>query len=261
VPIQQKIANSYSQTFKSGRTQPGVFLCSDDVHTTCEPYVVKFRSRVNGNNTGLFFEIMATQLANHFLIYTPKCAIIEICSDLVHSITNDQDLHDRMKNSVGLNFGSKLLTGGVSTWISFAGMTAEQIEQITKIYLFDALIENPDRRKDKPNLLIKEGKLYVIDHESAFAFYYAIGGKADYSFLRRHLFYDLLRNKYKDDKLDYIPFFEKLNLLSDELIEEMSDGIPEEWKRNPLSKVIDHLKRVRDNQDNFIKEINGEFYL
>ena len=36
------------------------------------------------------------------------------------------------------------------------------------------MIQNPDRRQDKPNLLRKGDELAIFDHEMAFSFLYAL---------------------------------------------------------------------------------------
>lgn len=57
---------------------------------------------------------------------------------------------------------------------------------------FDTLIDNADRRREKPNLLWRGQDLVVIDHELAFAFSRLIGTPADpfsdttLAFLRDH---------------------------------------------------------------------------
>ncbi len=53
-----------------------------------------------------------------------------------------------------------------------AKVTCKQLA--CEIFAFDALIQNPDRRMDKPNILWKGEELYIIDHEKGFSFVYAL---------------------------------------------------------------------------------------
>jgi len=48
------------------------------------------------------------------------------------------------------------------------------MQDTTEIFAFDLMVQNPDRRKGKPNLLRKGDELAIFDHEMAFSFLYAL---------------------------------------------------------------------------------------
>jgi hypothetical protein len=75
------------------------------------------------------------------------------------------------------------------------------MQDAADIFAFDLIIQNPDRRKDKPNLLRKGDELFIIDHEMAFSFLYALTpdeypwlGKG-MNYVKEHIFYSGLKGR------------------------------------------------------------------
>ena len=106
----------------------------------------------------------------------------------------------KVRKSVGLNFGCELLTG-VSTWLVGRTIPEAMWESAVHVFAFDALIQNPDRRYDNPNLLTRADDMFVYDHEAAFSFLLDVRPSSTpwmldrEAYLREHVFFKRLRSK------------------------------------------------------------------
>ena len=163
------IATSYQKSFEAGRTAPGVFICEDANGNSVGEFVVKLRHNVEAGNSAMLRELVANLLADELGLVVPEPAIIRLEADLAGSIVHEP-VAESVRGSIGLNFGSKNLTGGYVTWPNNKPIPPLLKEAATDVFTFDALIHNPDRRRDNPNILWKGDQIALIDHESAFAF-------------------------------------------------------------------------------------------
>ena len=108
-----------------------------------------------------------------------------------------------------------------------------------EIIAFDVVIDNADRRREKPNLLWKDDEMFVFDHEVAFAFTRLIGmppfpfDSNGVQFLRDHPLYSGLRGQ----AIDLTRFIGELESVRDEEIVELCQGVPPEFGTLHLEKI------------------------
>lgn len=249
-------AASLQKVLYSGRTQPCIFFCEDTDGLINGEYVVKLKAGLESGATGLSSELIASQLASLLDVPTPEAAIIDIDPAMAEAIP-DSELARRIRECSGLNFGSRVVTGGFETWPVGKAVPSGLKALAGEIFAFDALIQNPDRRPDKPNILWKGDELYVIDHEMGFSFIYAISPSAkpwqvsQLAFMKSHLFYGSLRGS--EIKLDR--FAGALELLSDETLETMARNVPETWQTGALEKIMDHVRANVQHVNGFVDEV------
>jgi len=161
-------AASYQTSFSSGRTVPHVFKCEAFDGEDVGEYVVKMRNSIETHDAGLLREMLGNLLGHELGLTTAEPAIIKIDPELADAITQ-RAVAEVVRNSPGLNYGSKNLTGGYTAWPVGKILPQSMINNAADIFVFDALIQNPDRRVGKPNLLWKDDQLVIIDHEMAFS--------------------------------------------------------------------------------------------
>lgn len=247
-------ASSFQKQLETGRTKPCLFIC-DDNETEGE-YVVKLKASLESAETGLVAELMASQLAVFLDLPTPEPAIIRV-DPAIAEVINDSELANKLKKSAGLNFGSKLVTGGFKTWPVGEAVPMFLKSLACEIFAFDAFIQNPDRRAQKPNILWKGEELLIIDHEMAFSFVYDICPPknpwqvTDLDFLRKHLFYHNLKNQ----PINLDRFAGALETLSEKKLNNMTSNLPEEWHNDKISVIINHIGEVVNHLNNFIDEV------
>lgn len=236
----------FETAFETGTTKPCVFQCEDADSKPAGEYVTKLRSTVRSNEIGLQYEFIAWHLAEYFEVPHLTAALVEIDQELADSI-QDKVINERVKKSVGLNFGTKFVPG-FNTWV--AGDTIPPSLQKTafEIVAFDAVIENPDRRIDKSNLLFKGEELLVLDHELAFAFVLTIGldlkkwDQKRLEFLRNHPLHAGLKSRTPD----LADFEIKLKKLNNKTIQGICDAVPAAFG-TINEKIPAHLNAAREN--------------
>jgi hypothetical protein len=206
-------------------------------------------------------ELFASRLASHFGILVPEPALVEISpsfSDLVAQ--RQSSIADGIRNSVGLNFGSKLLLG-VTTWPVDKAVPDSMRQGALNVFAFDALIQNPDRRFNNPNVLVGGDDIYVCDHESAFSFLLAIvPNRKPWTLdgedhLDTHVFFRGLRGRALDgvDLSDFIP---RLKSLTDDVFRRITSDIPEHWKEKGSVGIVSHLRKLCAHADDFAVALN-----
>jgi hypothetical protein len=254
--IPQLSANSFVRCLESGKTRPCLFFCGSDAEDINGAYVVKLKSSVEGKETGLAFELIASELAHLLGLPTPEPAIIEITPAL-GAIMDDSEFVLRIGANAGLNFGSKFMAGGFMKWAVGMGIPTNLVQLAIEIFAFDAMIQNPDRRAEKPNVLWKDEELYMIDHEMSFSFVYDIFPSptpwkiAGLNFLKNHLFYHGLQQK----TVNLDRFAGVLEALSDDNLGAVLSNIPREWDNDKIPRVAEHIKEVVNHSNEFIDEI------
>lgn len=244
-------AIEYRRELPTGTTKPCVFLCESPTGDT-EEYVTKMRHGVR--QFGLAYECIAFHLAVHFGIDCPPAALVRLSLDLAVAQKQDPALCDRIIRSVGLNFGSAFLPG-YATWLPSRRVSAGFRKQAAEIIAFDALVDNADRRIDKPNLLTGPLRTVVIDHELIFSFLRLVGNAGPWfqrlHFLLRHPLYEGL----KGQELNLAGFHERLAALTDETIDDICLSVPAEFDLEQRDRISDYLKTVRSEADTFIRGI------
>jgi hypothetical protein len=135
----------------SGRTKPCLALCANDNGGICET-VIKWRGGSEMNERGLICELMTALLANDLDLPVPEPFIVEVAPNFMVG-ESKSELANIAKKSAGLNFGCKKLPSGVNTWPKDKPISASLRPLAAEIFAFDVLTQNPDRRRDSPNLL------------------------------------------------------------------------------------------------------------
>jgi hypothetical protein len=241
----------------TGRTGPAIFGCEDPLGTLPGEYVVKLRGGMDLREGGLMRELIAAKLAAHFRIRSPEPALVTIDKDLADLVGGVEPSHAaKMRDSVGLNFGTQLLTG-VVTWPVDKSIPEPMQQSAVEIFALDALIQNPDRRYDNPNLFAEGDTFLVYDHETAFSFLLELFPSPkpwnldQQVYLRDHVFYRQL----KPQMIDLTRFVAVLNGLSDAMLDGIMADVPSEWKNDNVARIQEHLRRMREHAEEFADQV------
>jgi hypothetical protein len=252
-------ATSFQRSFDTGTTKPAVFVCEDERGNSVGEYVVKTSDNAHGFGTGaLLREIVGSCIATELDLNTPEPAIIVIEEGLSSAIS-EPPVAETIRKSVGKNFGSRYLSGGYIAWPNDGPIVPDLRSQTTDIFVFDTLIQNPDRRRGKPNLLWKDNELVVIDHEMAFAFLIPMLIAVDdhqwltkfQPYLRDHIFYRHLCHTKVD--LDRISL--AVEDINNDFWVHLESIIPDEWKGEELTGIRRHVESIQQHLDEFMDDI------
>src|ERR1700722_11165674 len=108
------IAAQFHRTMETGRTSPILCGCEDQSGNNVGDYVVKLSGCMERRGQATLSELFASRLASHFGILIPGPALVEINSSFADLVANRQvSIARGIRDSVGLNFGSRALIGGV----------------------------------------------------------------------------------------------------------------------------------------------------
>ena len=140
--IPRLTAIQFERFMTSGRTSPALCGCEDQAGTMVGEYVVKLRGAIG--ESGLLNELFAARLSGHFGLASPEPALIAIDQALVDLVANTQPSQAaRIRGSVGLNFGTKVLTGA-PIWPVDKSIPEAMWQAAVDIFAFDARLQNPD---------------------------------------------------------------------------------------------------------------------
>ena len=130
--------------------------------------VVKLRGTAEGLRP-LVAEIVVGAVADALGLSTPERVLVELPP---HVLSDDphEELRDLLDRSPGSNLGFRYLEG-------FRNVTSADAQRIdpelaATIVWLDAFVQNPDRTERNTNLMIKAGRVWLIDHGAALTFHH-----------------------------------------------------------------------------------------
>jgi len=263
-------ADAYMSRMLSGRNKPLVLRCfgskrhvyGDPCDVGCETgeFVVKICPFEEMTFRGRQCEFVTALLAQAMHIPVADPAVVMIPT--VHLIPEPYRVEFDSRRP--RHFGSRLCDHGQHAASDYY-VGEQMISQAADVYLFDMLVQNPDRRPEHPNLLADARGFTLYDHE--LAFYPVLGDSystrdpwqlRDCYFATGHLFYKHLRGKVTPLIVD--EFLGRLTSISDDVLSAVSRAVPTVWVSTDLNRVLAHVRAVRDNTQTFREEILRVLY-
>ncbi|EPG74271.1 hypothetical protein LEP1GSC058_3811 [Leptospira fainei serovar Hurstbridge str. BUT 6] len=208
----------------------------------------EFFLKLSGAGQGygaLISEVISAGIADRLGLNVPNRAFIQVDGTLVNS-NEDPELTSLLNASAGLNLGFEYIPNSKI-------LPEDQIEKFEEdiaidIFWFDWLIENPDRTRNNPNILIRKEKYWLIDHGAALGFQYDFSNltedlpKRFWSRSKDHIFYERIHM----DSFERVHRENSKVLTLDEL-EIITWEVPAEFfkdRKNP--KSLNEINRKRE---------------
>ena len=252
-------ATEYARPATNGRTKPILLVGTDAAGEEFELYA-KLSARCEQGATHLEREAIAACLAGDLGLPVPQPFLVELPPAWVAALP-DSDLRAAMAASLPVAFGSRLVGPQFATWNAGFSLRPEMVATALGIFVFDAIIQNNDRREGNANCLVLGEHLRIIDHELAFAhrlmlFWqppWQLGALQALVNPGAHIFRDKLRRAV----LDYAPIRAAWAALSDERVEGYASSLPAEWSdaAADAAAAIRLIKDARDHIDGCLTEI------
>lgn len=235
-------------------------LCDAETASPKEVFC-KLSSGCDEGVTNLAREVIAVCLAADLGLPVPKPYLVEIPSTLADSVS-DAGLAQSLKTSSNVGFGSSRAGNQYNDWMTGSRITQSMLPTAMSVFVFDAIIENVDRRTANPNCLISGEQIRLIDHELAFpdnaiiigwAPPWVSGGLEWINDPEKHIFYKHL----KSSDLDFSVLLGLWSAISDARLRQYRDAIPPEWSTAlpAVDKGLDRIREARENINGVITEV------
>jgi hypothetical protein len=153
------------------------------------------------------------------------------------------------------------MTGQYAAWLAGNRLRAAVVPTAASILVFDAIIQNPDRRIENPNCLVKGDELRIFDHEMSFTHGLVIGWQPPWTLGSLNSFvtpgFHIFREPLRKRTIDFGPIRQAWTALSNERIEEYGAAVPAEWNdaRDVVTRALALIRDARDNIDGCLAEI------
>ena len=151
-------ATRYVTPLREGGSLPGLVEADDD-----GLYVLKFRAAGQGPKA-LVAELVAGELLRECGVPVPEIVFIDL-DPALGDAEPDPEIHDLIRASGGINVGLDFLPGAAA-FNPLVGPIPDP-DLAADIVWLDALLTNPDRTVQNPNMLGWHGRLWCIDHGAA----------------------------------------------------------------------------------------------
>ena len=252
-------AVEYVRPMESGRTSPLLVRCGRDDGSTIE-VVVKFSGFCDQHEDNLAMEAVAGCLAGDLKLPIPEPMLVVIPTEWI-AIVPDEERRKRVQASSRIAFGSKLVTGGYSIWTPDTRLTEAMVDTAAGVFAFDAIIQNPDRRAENPNCLVRGENIRIFDHELAFGHRLVLKwqppwAKDGLNWIEtkgRHIFRPELRRSL----IDYDGIKASWMTIADDRLAAYERSIPSEWgaAADRVKAALKLIREARVNVDACIAEI------
>jgi len=223
--LPRRTATRYVVPLREGGTLPAVVEVEDG-----SLWVVKFRGAGQGARA-LIAEILVGELAREAGLPVPELAVI-LVPEALGRFERDPEIQDLLKASRGVNVGIRYLEGAFNFEPRAAGDLISP-DLAARIVWFDAWVTNPDRTPRNPNLMIHDGRPWLIDHGAALYGHFnwqrvdAARTRAPFPHLERHV---LLGRASGLDEADR----ELATRLDEDAVTRAIGRIPDELLADPL---------------------------
>ena len=257
--LERAFPTEFSRPATSGRNKPAFLVC-DTKHGDSVEVVAKFSHPCDEGVTNLAREVIAACLAGDLGLPVPQPFLLDIRPEWVASITNEA-AKSAIQSSVPVAFGSKVAGPQFSVWNSGSNLRSGMIPIALGVFAFDAIIQNPDRRADNPNCLIRGDALRIFDHELAFSHEFVLrwtppwvlGGLQVFEKPGFHIF----RRQLRKEALDFEGLKEAWEQITDSRLKQYKAEIPVEWAsaKPAVASALNLIRDARDNIDACLTEI------
>lgn len=261
--LSEILAMEYQKTLGTGANKPLVISGVDLKTKIRQDFVLKYRGAERMDEAACGRELLTSFLASELDIHTPKPAVIRVTENFLstNSVKNHPEFGKIIK-SKGINFGSLYQKGNLPIE-QLQVLSPIQKEQAARIFFFDILLKNSDRRKEKPNMFVVNENIYAIDHELPYGFLATLSflmpdnpwelNDTDVNAGKNHFFYPLLHGK---KNIDYETVTQPFVTINETFWTKAYSLLPESWMSDSdFQRTKKHFTDIQSNFETFKSEI------
>jgi len=246
----------YHKKMSHGRNSPILISAISGANEVIQ-CVVKLPWKMQGFDypQPYLFEWLSSALANRLGIATPEPYEIELSPLFLDRLPVEFKSPTQKDQVV---FGSKMVGTPYTQPAKSDILNLVQLRSAASLLAFDLLIQNPDRRIERPNLFVCSEGFLAYDHELAFSFLFDFNFSEDNLVLfaqdecsgivKNHF----LRTFLKKRSLDIQKFQQELATISNQEIDDLLAVTPNCWKTGKTSSILNTLAGyLRQRRDSF----------
>ncbi len=248
----------FNGIISSGKSRPSRITGAS--HDKLVEVVAKFSAGCERGINALAMECVAACLAADLGLPVPKPYLVIVSPEWAAAI-EDASYRDLVQRSSAIGYGSTVVPSGFGVWHAGEQINETLLPVALAVFVFDAMISNPDRRPENPNCLAKGDDIRIIDHELAFSHTLVLGWKPPWKLGAlqhlespdRHIFTRGLKGR----EINFDVIKSSWRGISNERLKEYRATIPEGWEA--AIESVDHalalIREVRDNIDGCLGEV------
>ncbi len=249
----------FNENFSQSANKPVLLSGIDKLSHEKGDFVVKFRNAARMSPDASMRELVASFIAMQMDIPVVEPVIVEIIPSFV-DLLKGNDSWAVANRSLGYNYGSRYIREHTTLLLN-KGLNNHQLPFAQDIFAFDMFIQNPDRTKNKPNLLMEGNNMIILDHEIAFGFVFAPFITAnlwemkvdDKTWIRQHCLFPHIKGK----EYNFEGFSAKLDNLTKTFWDKAARLLPEEWRSDQFATIKNILSRICADRKHFISELKN----
>ncbi|MCH5239908.1 MAG: aminotransferase class I and II [Muribaculaceae bacterium] len=215
--LREERLTRYIEPLREGGSLPALAEAGDGFK-----YVVKLRGAGHGSKS-LIAELIGGMVAKAFKFNVPELVFLEL-SGLFGITEPDREIQELLRKSEGKNLGLHFL-GGAYTF----DPEVNEIDPLlaSKIVWLDAFLENVDRSRQNPNMMIWKKDLWLIDHGASLYFHHSGRDAAEaaldpFPYIRNHALLPKADRLEEADKL-------MRQAITPRTLNKIVDLIPDVW--------------------------------
>lgn len=255
-------ALSAFDVFDEGTTEPLAIWGVDQDTGERGQYVVKFKNSGRMSITSSAFELIGAWMAKELHLPAAEPVLVNISPDFIDTALKGKEGYRNALKSLGLNFGSKYISGYSNIPNSPLVLPNGLEKTIELIYVFDMFIANTDRGHQKPNVSSNGAQLLIYDHELAFSFLQLVTfarnstpwilNDADKELYKNHFYYKWLRER----KPDLTEPVMQLGCFNSDFWTRVYSFLPQEWQTDQVLEIEPYLSGIIENLHYFAESLN-----
>lgn len=256
--LERVSAVEFVRKAKNGRTRPLILVCEKRNGELVEVFC-KLSNGCDEHEISLMREMLGACLAADLGLPVPEPFFVDLNDDFIASVP-DIETANRMRHSSPVGFGSRIVSNQYGVWIDGSAISDVLLQLAASVFLFDGIVQNPDRRVGNSNCLVRGDDIRIIDHELAFSHGvilgwrppWEIGGLQSLALPGNHIFF----GKLKGRDIDFVSITNAWKDLSDARITEYVRALPKEWATAAaaLNDAVTLVADARDQIDRCIVE-------
>lgn len=215
--LREEKLTRYIEPLREGGSLPALAEASDVFR-----YAVKLKGAGHGVKS-LIAELIGGMVAKSFKFKVPELVILEL-NHLFGITEPDREIQELLRKSEGKNIGLHFLDGAFT--FDPAVNSIDPLKA-SKLVWMDSFLENVDRSRQNPNIMMWKGEMWLIDHGSSLYYHHSDKNPLEaaldpFPYIRNHVMLPLASQLNEADKL-------MKQAITPRTLEKIVDLLPEDW--------------------------------